>query len=153
MAELFFEDIREGVVEESDTFVANRDDMLEYARQNDPWPIHVDEEFARSTVFGDVTASFGYVVSLFFRGVHTLPINQDARGDAFLGALEWQVKFRKAVRPDDRLRVRMTVVGKQLGRSGDRGTVRSNWEILNEDGDAVVTIEMVTLYRCRAVER
>jgi len=108
------------------------------------------KDLAKSTVFGDLTASFGYVLSLFFRGVHTLPFNQESRGEAFLGALEWQrVRFRKAVRADETLRVRMTVVSKQLGRRGDRGTVNSRWDIVNQDGDVVVDLEMVTLYRTR----
>lgn len=150
MAELYFEDIPEGLTEESEQFVATRAEMLAYARENDPWPIHVDEDFATSTVFGDVTASFGYVVSLFFRAAHTLPINRATTGDAFLGALEWRVRFRRAVKPDNLLRVRMTVVSKQLGRNGDRGTVSSEWQILNQDDEAVVELDIVSLYRTRS---
>lgn len=151
MAGQFFEDIPEGLTEESEQFVASRAEMLAYARENDPWPIHVDEEFAKSTVFGDITASFGYVVSLFFRGVHTLPINKRSTGDAFLGVLEWQrVRFRRAVRPGDTLRVRVTVVSKQLGRNGDRGTVNSQWQILNQDDEVVIELESVALYRTRS---
>jgi acyl dehydratase len=150
MAVQFFEDIVVGTVEESGSFVADRADMVAYAQANDPWPIHVDQHFAEGTVFGDITASFGYVVSLFFRAVHTLPINQGSLGDAFLGALEWErVRFRKAVLPDDRLRVRVTVVSKQLGRKGDRGTVTSRCEILNHHDDVVVDLDMVCLYRTR----
>ncbi len=150
MTEQFFEDIAEGHVEESDEFIADRTEMITYAAANDPWPIHMDEAFATETVFGDITASFGYVVSLFFRAVHTLPVNRDSRRDAFLGALEWErVRFRKAVLPDDRLRVRMTIVSKQLGRKGDRGTVKSSWEIVNQDDEVVVALEMVALYRTR----
>lgn len=89
MPELFFEDVSPGLVEESAPIIASRAEMQRYARQNDPWPIHVDDDFAKTTVYGDITASFGYVVSLFFRALHTLPINQSSRGDAFLGALEW----------------------------------------------------------------
>ncbi len=122
--------------------------MVAYATANDPWPIHTDEGFARQTVFGGITASFGYVVSLFFRAVHTLPINQGSRGHAFLGALEWhRVRFRKAVVPDDRLRVRMTITSKQLGSKGDRETVKSRWEVINHDDEVVVDLEMVALYR------
>lgn len=77
---VYFEDFPLGYAEESPEVEAPREEMLAYARENDPWPIHVDEEFAASTAFGGIIASFGYVVSLFFRGIHALPVNQ-ASGD------------------------------------------------------------------------
>lgn len=101
----------------------------------------------RINLFEDISVD---VVTPFFRAVHSLPLNQGSSGDAFLGALEWQrVRFRKAVRPGDRLRVRMAITSKALGRNGDRGTVNSRWDVLNQNGDAVVELEMVALYRTR----
>src|SRR4051812_29404328 len=105
---VYFEDFPIGLTQESPELEVSREEMLAYARDNDPWPIHADEEFAAATVFGGVIASFGYVVSLFFRGVHQLPANQSS-GEGFIGAVGWQVAFRSAVRPGERLRVRMTV--------------------------------------------
>jgi acyl dehydratase len=146
----YFEDFEIGSSDVSDSFVASRSEMLSYARENDPWPIHVDEEFARGSVFGDITASFGYVLSLFFRAVHSMPSNRAIRGDAFLGAVAWEnVRFRKAVMPDDRLTVRATTIAKQLGRNGDRGTITSHWEIVNQDNAVVIDLDIVSLYRTR----
>lgn len=128
-----FEDFPVGFVQESPEIEASREEMLAYARENDPWRIHIDEQFAAATSLGGIIASFGYVVSLFFRGVHALPINQ-ASGEGFVAAVGWEVAFRNAVRPGDRLRVRMTITDKSPSSKPGRGLIVSRSEILDGDG-------------------
>src|SRR4051794_12686681 len=106
------DDIRVGHVGGSPEGGGSRDEMGAYARANDPFPIHVDERFAATTPYGELIASFGYVVSLFFRGLHALPTNQQGT-EGFIGAVGWNVEFRNPVRAGDRLRVRMTVADKR----------------------------------------
>ena len=148
---VYFEDFPIGLTQESPEVEVSRAEMLEYARQNDPWPIHVDEEFAASTPFGGLIASFGYVVSLFFRGLHALPVNQaeGASGEGFIGAVGWQVKFRNAVREGDRLRVRMTVADKRPSSKPGRGVIVTNNEMLDGNDEIKVVIEVTSLYRSR----
>jgi len=88
-AELYFDDLQIGYREESSELVVDPQEMVAYAERNDPWPIHTNEEAAKESLFGERIASFGYVVSLFFRAVHELPMNQ-ASQRAFRGALEWR---------------------------------------------------------------
>src|SRR3954452_22200103 len=109
---LRFGDIRVGHVEESPEVEVSRDEMVAYARANDPFPIHVDEEFAATTPYGELIASFGYVVSLFFRGLHAMPSNQQGT-EGFIGAVAWKLESRGAVRSGDRLRVRTAVADKR----------------------------------------
>ena len=75
----WFEDFEVGHVGESPPVEADRDEMVAYARAHDPWPIHLDEEFAAQTPHGGLIASFGYVVGLFFRAAHQLPMNQGSQ--------------------------------------------------------------------------
>ena len=145
---IYFEDFPVGFAEESPEIEASREEMLAYARENDPWPIHVDEEFASSTPFGGIIASFGYVVSLFFRGVHSLPVNQ-ASGEGFIAAVGWQVEFRNAVRPGDRVRVRMTVKEKRPSSRAGRGVITTHNEVMDSAGEVKVVIEVTSLYRSR----
>jgi hypothetical protein len=49
---LYFEDLEEGAVFRGDECVVDREEMLEYARKNDPLPFHLDEEAAKSSLFG-----------------------------------------------------------------------------------------------------
>jgi acyl dehydratase len=145
---IYFDDVEIGYVEESEAVLVDRAEMLDYAVRNDPFPIHVDAAAASATPFGDVIASFGYVVSLLFRASHTLRYVQAVQ-PSFLGALEWRVQFRKAVLGGDRLRDRMTITSKRLASKGDRGVVTSQHELVNQHGESVVVIEVVTLQRTR----
>ena len=72
MSSIYFEDVVVGYVEESSEAIVDGVEMVRYAEQNDPHAIHIDEAFARSTPFGKRVASFGYVVSLYLRLIHTL---------------------------------------------------------------------------------
>jgi hypothetical protein len=47
MSVCYFEDIPEGAVYWSQPFVVDREEMLTYARLNDPWPFHIDTDAAR----------------------------------------------------------------------------------------------------------
>ena len=144
----YFEDFEVGVSEISPAIAVDRAEMVEYAALNDPWPIHVDERVAAATVHGELIASFGYVVTLFFRMIHTLQLNQGDQA-GFLGGLGWQVKFLRAVKGSDRLRLRVTTKSKRLTSAGDRGIVVSDSEVLNQRDEPVVTIEITSMYLCR----
>jgi len=71
---VYFEDLVEGHVGESSEVIADHDDMVAYAERNDPYPIHVDEQFAATTPFGGLVASFGYTVSLYLRMIHDMEL-------------------------------------------------------------------------------
>jgi acyl dehydratase len=145
---LYFEDLVEGYVDESAEIVADRDDMVAYAERNDPYPIHVDEQFAATSPFGGLVASFGYTVSLYFRMCHDVEVIR-ATESAFLGGLEWRVTFRGPIRPGDRLHVRATQVSKRLASSGNRGVVTSRNDVLNQHDEIPITIEVVWLIATR----
>jgi acyl dehydratase len=147
---IWFDDVEVGYAEESQSVPVDRSEMIAYAARNDPFPIHVDAEAAAQTPFGDVIASFGYVVSLLFRCNHKLRFTQAVQ-PSFLGALEWRVQFRKAVLGGDRLLDRCTILSKRLASKGDRGVVTSQHELINQDGEPVVVIEVVALHARRPI--
>jgi acyl dehydratase len=72
MATGYFEDLVEGQEFVGDEVAVDKDEMLEYARKNDPWPFHVDEEAAKESPFGGLIASGGYAISLYYRLGHML---------------------------------------------------------------------------------
>jgi acyl dehydratase len=135
---MYFEDLEEGTVFRGDECVADRDEMLEYARKNDPSPIHVDEEAARNSPYGGLIASAGYTVTLWYRS--GIPILGSI---AFLGGFEWHIKLPLPVRPGDRLRAEMEIVGKKQSSKPGRGYVTTSQKILNQDSQAVFTCEVV----------
>ena len=142
----WFEDFYPGWTDEAGPIRVDGAEMIEYARVNDPWPIHVDEEAAAA--HGGVTASFGYTVSLFFRLAHQAPANREPSA-GFLGGLGWQVTFPRSVHAGDELRLRMTVKSTRLTSRGDRGIIVTDCVLTNQQDETVVTIEVTSMYRTR----
>jgi acyl dehydratase len=117
---------------------ADKDEMLDYARQNDPSPFHVDEEAARNSPYGGLIASAGYTVTLLYRSA--IPILASI---AFLGGFDWHIKLPLPLRPGDRLRTEVEIRNKTSSSKSGRGYVTTLHRILNQDSQVVFTCEAV----------
>ena len=53
----YLEDFRAGEVWQSGSVVIGEDEMIAYAKANDPQPIHVDPDAAKNGPFGGIIAS------------------------------------------------------------------------------------------------
>jgi acyl dehydratase len=84
---IFFEDIVLDVTDIVATVTADRDEMVAYGKQFDPWPMQVDDEAGRATPFGGLIASGGYTIGLWYRAGH---LDQTEGELAFLGGVEWR---------------------------------------------------------------
>jgi acyl dehydratase len=131
--------------------VVDRDEMIAYAKVYDPFPIHVDDDAAAQTPHGEVIASFGYTVSLFFKLVHLLPSNQTA-SPGFLGGLGWRVTFHRGLRAGDEVRLLVTVKSTRLTSRGDRGVLVSDCVLVRQDDEPIVTIEVTSMYLTRPAD-
>jgi acyl dehydratase len=144
-----FEDLIEGTVYEGSEVVAEREAMVGYAKQYDPWPFHVDPEAARSSPFGGLIASAGYTFSLWCRSLHGV-FRSDGREWAFLGGYELRIKLLQPVRPDDRMRVRVTIVSTRPSSRPGRGHVDSVHELVRHDGVPVFRVDLGFLMATRS---
>jgi len=61
-------------------------------------------------------------------------------------------KPSKAVRPGDRLRLRLTVGKKRLSSRGNRGHVESLHELIRQDGAPVFSVDLALLIATRRSE-
>jgi acyl dehydratase len=148
MATVYFEDLVEGHEFVGDEVMVDKDEMLEYARKNDPWPFHVDEEAAKASPFGGLIASGGYAISLYYRLGHLLYNREDSRW-AFLGGFDWHVSFPRPIRPGDRLRRKTVVRSKRLSSTPRRGVIDSVGTLINQNGEVVLRIEVASLIATR----
>mgnify|MGYP001598486126 CR=1 FL=1 len=128
--------------------LADREEMLDYARRNDPWPIHVDPEAAARSPFGGVIASGGYTITLMYRSLSAIYITPERRS-AFLGGFDWPVRFAAPVRPGDRLRAKHLVKDKRISSKGGRGVVRTRVETMSQDAVCVLAVDAVILLETR----
>lgn len=145
---VYFEDIEVGQAQRFGHYEVTREEIIEYARQFDPQPFHVDEETARRSMFGGLIASGWHTGAMLIRMVcdHAIP------GTATSGALGFDdLKWLKPVRPGDVLSVETTVVEKIESRSRrDVGTVKVESRVVDQRDQAVMTLTSLVLYRRRS---
>jgi len=141
---IHWNDLEEGAVFWGDTVTVNPEEMLEYARRNDPQPFHLDANEAMASPFGGLIASAGYTVTLWYRSA--IPILTKL---AFLGGFEWLIKLPVPVRPADQLRVRVKIKNKKTSSKPGRGYVTVFHEIFNQDNTVAFSWEVTWMLATR----
>ena len=146
-AERYFEDFVPGSVHEFGPVVVDEAEIIEFARQYDPQPIHTDPEWARTGPFGGLIASGWHTAAITMR----LLVNQYLPPAASLASPGIdELRWHRPVRPGDELRVRVTVIEARPSRSKpDRGLLRSRIEVLEAGGSAVMTMIGLNIVRRR----
>lgn len=142
-----FEDVEVGQVHRFGRYEVTRDEIIEYARQFDPQPFHLDEEAAKGSLFGGLIASGWHTGAMLMRMIcdHAVP------GAATTGALGFDdLKWLEPVRPGDVLSVETEIKEKtESRRRHDVGTVKVESRVLNQRGHPVMTLTSLVLYRRR----
>ena len=145
---IYFEDVEVGETQRFGRYEVTREEIVAYAREFDPQPFHLDEEAGRRSQFGGLIASGWHTGAMLIRMLceHAIP------GTASTGAIGFDdLKWLKPVRPGDVLSVETTVREKTESRSRrDIGTVKIESRVLNQAGDAVMTLTSLVLYRRRS---
>jgi acyl dehydratase len=143
----YFEDYPPGAVFEFGEAAVSADEILAFARHFDPQDMHTDPEKAAKGAFGGLIASGWHTASLMMRMFcdHFLSKNASLASPG-LDELRWL----KPVRPGDRLSLRVTVTDATRSRSKpDRGLVRTFVEVLNQNGEPVMSLKPMNILRCR----
>jgi acyl dehydratase len=137
MRQRYFEDFKVGETVELGEYQVSEAEILEFARRFDPQIFHVDPERARESQYGGLIASGWHTASLGMRLlVDGLLANSAGMGSPGVEALNWH----KPVRPGDTLRARITTLDSAPSRTRtDRGRIRSKLEMLNQNGEMVLS--------------
>ena len=138
MPKFYFEDFAPGWTAEYGPRRVTREEMIGFAAQYDPQPMHLDEEAARHTMLGGLGASGWHTCAVMMRMIAD-GLLLDAASMGAPGVEE--VKWLKPVRPGDSLTVRGNVLGSRASQSKpDRGFVTFHWDVFNDRGDKVMTL-------------
>lgn len=143
----YFEDFRPGEVLDCGSRTVTKEEIVQFARQWDPQPFHVDEAAAARMHFGGVIASGWHTCCIAMRlAVDTLYkdcANIGARGmDKF--------RFLRPLRPGDTVKLRVRVLeAVPAAKRPDQGLVRFGWEIHNQNEERVLEFTSQVLFRCR----
>jgi acyl dehydratase len=148
MALLYFEDFPPGEILEYGDRLVTAEEIVEFARQFDPQPFHLDEEAARGTQAGGLIASGWQTAALLMRmNCDAFVLRSASQGAPGVEELDWS----KPVRPGDRLRVRRTTLSARASRSRPEiGLVEFLFEVLNQDRETVMTQKNVAMIARRA---
>ncbi|MGV3652339.1 MAG: MaoC family dehydratase [Devosia sp.] len=113
-------------------------DIVAFARQNDPQPMHVDKEAAAQGRFGGLIASGWQIAALSMR----LFIEAGGYGETpVVGLGIDDLRWRAPVRPGDRLHVVREIVDVVRSRSRPQvGTIRTRVSVVNGEGVTVLTM-------------
>jgi len=145
----FFEDYRVGEVFEFGDELVTEQEIVEFANRYDPQPFHVDPAAATNSSFGGLIASGWMTAGIMMRMLVEHFISREAgMGSPGIDELRWL----RPVRPGDRLRIRVTILETRRSSSKpDRGMVLTLDEVLNQDGDVVMTLKGWGMYRARTL--
>ena len=143
----YFEDYTRGAVYEYGYVTVSEADILDFARAFDPQPIHVNPEFAARGPFGGLIASGWHTAGIMMRILVDHYLCQVASlASPGIDELRWPAP----VRPGDSLRLRATIVEARRSRSKpDRGLVRTQAELINQNDQVVLTLTAMNIIRAR----
>ncbi len=145
----YFEDHVVGVEAWGIEEVASKEEMVDYALRYDPWPVHRDEEAASETPFGGLIASSGYAISLWYSSGNRGIWNRSDSTAAFIGLIDMKAKFPTPLRAGDTVRARSVINSKRLSSKPGRGIIEETAELINQDGDLVISAQLVYLVTTR----
>jgi acyl dehydratase len=139
----WFEDYKPGAVYEYGYATLTTDELLDFARKFDPQPMHIDPDYAASGPFGGLIASGWHTAGLMMRLLADNYLSKVA-GLASPGVDE--LRWPHPVRAGDVLRLRVEIVEARESRSKpDRGVVRTQAELLNQDDVVVMSLLAVNM--------
>lgn len=150
-AKVYWEDFSVGQVIDLGTRPVTQEEVLEFARRYDPQSFHTDEEAAKKSIYGGLIASGWHTCAMMMRLLcDGLLLKAESLGSPGIDSIRWL----KPVRPGDTLRAQMTVVETRPSMSKpDRGTIKSKWEVFNQNNELVMTMDGMGMYRRRSAER
>lgn len=143
---LYWEDFEPGAVAIYGPRLVTREEIVAFAAEFDPQPMHLDEAAASATLLGGLGASGWHVCCLLMRMICDGFVLESASMGA--PGVE-EVRWLKPLRPGTQIRVRGTVLDTRASNSrSEMGFVKYHFEVLDE-ADAPLTTLTTTMMLSR----
>ncbi len=142
-----YEDLALGEIIDLGTTAVNKEMIITFAREFDPFPFHLDEAAAKASLLGGLASS----------GWQTAALTLKMLGDRFLvriasmGGLGFSdLKWKKPVMVGDSISGTATISALRRSRSHpERGIVTLDMDIRNQKGEPVMTMRLANLVEVR----
>ncbi len=140
---IYFDDLQVGMRFVSEPEEVTEEEIIAFARENDPQYFHLDPQAARDSMFGGLVASGWQTAASTVR--HLLY----RCGVTFAGGaigVDTHISWKRPVRPGDRLHIEGEITNLRVSRSlPDRGLVSFEGRTCDGAGRVVQTLEATML--------
>ena len=143
----YWEDFPVGQTRDFGPMPVTREATVAFAQQFDPQPFHVDDAAAADSLFGRLSASGWHTCAMAMRMMcDSYLLDTASLGSPGIDNLRWL----KPVFPGDTLSGRLTVLeSRPMSSRPAVGLARSRWEVINQHGEPVLTMEGWGMFRRR----
>jgi acyl dehydratase len=144
----FYEDILIGDLTITGPYQITRDEIIDFASKWDPAYFHIDEEKAKASPYGGLTASGAHVFSIYYKLCYEMA---DKKGPMdSVATLGFEVKYPNPARPGDELTLHFTPIEKRESQSNPRvGIAKNRSQLVNQNGEVVLQVELAGMYKKR----
>ena len=143
----YWEDFKVGDTSVLGEKVVDQDETIAFATAYDPQPFHIDEAAAKASFFGGLIGSGWHTCAMVMR----MMVDSYLRESASLGSPGVDnVRWLKPVRPGDTIRAQRRVLETRASQSKPRiGIVKHRWEVFNQNGELVMSMEGYGMFERR----
>jgi acyl dehydratase len=138
MAKRYFEDFTPGMMIEHGPRRVTREEIVAFAAEFDPQPMHLDEEAARNSILGGLAASGWHTCCLLMRmACDGFVLDSSSMGAPGVD----EVKWLKPLRPGTHITLRTTVLETRTSKNRpEMGLVKALMEVLDDEGGQIMTL-------------
>ena len=131
---MYFDELEVGMSWQTEPVLIEKEKMMDFARTYDFMPVHLDEEYAKNSVFGDLIAP-GIMT---FMSVWAKFLELNIFTESFLAGQSTKVQWSKPVYAEDVLTGTFTVT-KLIPRNPKNGLVELTLVACNQKGEPVLS--------------
>lgn len=142
-----YEDFVEGATLDLGTKMVTAEEIVAFASEFDPQPMHLDEEAGRASILGGLSASGWHTCAIFMRMLcDALLLDSTSQGAPGVDYVKW----KRPVLAGDVLTGRLTILSKRLSRSKPNlGFVNWRAELFRQTGESVFEFENSCMFLTR----
>ncbi len=142
-----FEDFVPGLTIDLGEMHVTADEIIEFASEFDPQPMHLDEAAGKASLLGGLAASGWHTSAMLMRMMcDSMLLDSTSQGAPGIDYLRW----KKPVLAGDTLRGSCTVLGgRQSSSRPGLGLVSVRYDLVNQHGETVLEMQNTGMFLSR----
>jgi acyl dehydratase len=138
MSKRYFEDFAPGLVIEHGPRLVTREEIVAFAAEFDPQPMHLNEDAARASILGGLAASGWHTCCLLMRmACDSFVLDSSSMGAPGIDEVNWL----KPLRPGTHITLRTTVLETRVSNSRpEMGFVKVRMDVLGDECKPIMTL-------------